>query len=210
MDHELKDAGEALGAALAARSPHRPAPELRDRIVREAIRRGRRGTSTIWSGRRVLAGAAALVVLLAASLAWGLSLNAALAQERGLRAQLADAATKDEVVFEVVDARNVSKTTLRSATDDSPTAPYAKVFVRPDMPYVVAMAGRLAPAPAGREYHFYLDGRRIGTLTPNAGGFAYFVFRGDTVGIGFQQARVLLEPPDATDASGSLVLAAQR
>jgi hypothetical protein len=137
-------------------------------------------------------------------------LNAALAQERSLRTQLADAAAKDEVVFDVVDSRNVAKTTLRSTTDDSPTAPYGKVFVRPDMPYVVAMAGRLPEAPAGEEYHLYLDARRIGTLVPNDAGFAYFVFHSDRVGITYQLARVVLESPDRTDANGSIVLAAPR
>jgi hypothetical protein len=210
MDHELNEAGEALGAALEARSPHRPPAELRDRVVREAVRRGQRGAREAWLRPPFIVGAAALAILLAASLAWGLSLNAALAQERSLRTQLEDAAAKDEVVFDVVDARNVSKTTLRSTTDDSPTAPYGKVFVRPDMPYVVAMAGRLPEAPAGREYHLYLDSRRIGTLTPNDGGFAYFVFRADAVGITYQQARIVLEPPDRTDASGSVILAAPR
>ncbi len=167
MDHELNESGEALGAALDARSPHRPPPELRDRVLREAVRRGQGGTRRSRFGLPFAVGAAALVVLLAASLAWGLSLNAALAQERSLRTQLSDAAAKDEVVFDVVDARNVAKTTLRSTTDDSPTAPYGKVFIRPDMPYVVAMAGRLPEAPTGREYHLYLDARRIGTLAPN-------------------------------------------
>ncbi|HVR89221.1 MAG TPA: hypothetical protein VHG53_06715 [Candidatus Limnocylindria bacterium] len=206
MDHELDDAGEALGAAVAAHSPHRPPPELRERLLREVARRVR--PVRWWARRSIIAGAATLVLLLAGPLAWGLSLNAALAQERSLRTQLEDAATRDEVVFEVVDARNVSKTTLRSPTDDSPTAPYGKVFTRPDMPYVVAMSGRLPRAPAGRAYHLYLDARRIGTLTPNDAGFAYFVFRADAVGITYQQARVVIEAPAATDASGATVLAA--
>src|SRR5207244_3209512 len=109
-----------------------------------------------------------------------------------------------------VDARNVAKTTLRSTTDDSPTAPYGKVFIRPDMPYVVAMAGRLPEAPAGQEYHLYLDTRRIGTLAPNDAGFAYFVFRAEGVGVRVRQARVGLESPDRTDAGGTIVLAAPR
>ena len=204
MDHELDEAGEALGAAVAAHSPHRPSPQLRERLLREIARRGRPAP---WRMRRsIVAGAAALALLLAASLAWGFSLNAALAQERSLRGQLEDAAARDEVVFDVVDARNVSKTTLRSTTDDSPTAPYGKVFTRPDMAYVVAMSGRLRPAPAGREYHLYLDGRRIGTLSPNDGGFAYFVYRSDAVGMNYRQVRVVLEDSGASDASGATVL----
>ena len=99
-----------------------------------------------------------------------------------------------------------SKATLRSPTDDSPTAPYGKVFTRPDMPYVVAMAGRLSPAPSGQEYHLYLDDRRIGTITPNESGFGYFVYRADAVGIAYQQARVVLEPPQTMGASGRVVL----
>lgn len=204
MDHELDEAGEALGAAVAAQSPHRPTPQLRERLLREVAHRRRPVRS--WARPPIIAGALALVLLLAGSLAWGLSLNAALAQERSLRTQLEDAAARDEVVFDVVDARNVGKTTLRSTTDDSPTAPYGKVFIRPDMPYVVAMAGRLPQAPTGREYHLYLDTRRIGTLVPNDGGFGYFVFRADALGITYQRARVILEVPSATDASGATVL----
>src|SRR5258708_20637464 len=204
MDHELNESGEALGAALDARSPHRPPVELRDRVLREAVRRGQSGTRQRGFGLAFAVGTAALVLLLAGSLAWGLSLNAALAQEGSLRRQLSDAAAKDEVVFDVVDARNVTKTTLRSTTDDSPTAPYGKVFIRPDMPYVVAMAGRLPEAPAGQEYHLYLDARRIGPLAPTDAGFAYFVFRADGSGITYRQARVVLEGPDRTDSSGAV------
>src|SRR5438552_14872840 len=108
-----------------------------------------------WRRSALIAGTLAMTLLLAASLAWGLSVNRTLAQERTLLTQLQEAAAKDEIVFEIVDARNVTKATLRSPTDDSPTAPYGKVFTRPDMPYVVAMAGRLSPAPSGQEYHLY-------------------------------------------------------
>ncbi len=208
MDHELNEASEALGAALEARVA-RPDPALRERLLREVSRRGR-SRARVWAPRSTLIFAALALLLLGASLAWGLSQNAALAQERSLRAQFEAAAAKDEVVFDVVDARNVAKTILRSTTDDSPTAPYGKIFVRPDMPYVVAMAGRLPQAPAGREYHLYLDGRRIGTLTPNDAGFGYFVYRADAVGIAYQRARVVLEAPAATDAGGSTILTAPR
>ena len=126
-DRDLNDAGEALLAALAERSPDAPAPALRERLLRQALRR-ERPRLLPWRRSAVIAAAIAVGVLLAASLAWGLSASQTLARERTLLAQLQDAAAKDEVVFEIVDARNVTKTTLRSATDDSPTAPYGKVF----------------------------------------------------------------------------------
>ncbi|TMB76807.1 MAG: anti-sigma factor [Chloroflexi bacterium] len=209
MDKHIDEVGEAVGAALSAHAAERPPVELRDRILRDVARRGRRAPRW-WQQRPILVGAVASGLLLAASLAWGLSLNAALAQERTLRAQLQDAAAKDEVVFEVVDARNVQKTTLRSTVDDSPTAPYAKIFVRPDMPYVVAMVGRLSPPASGRAYHLYLDGRRVGTLAPNDAGFSYFVYRADAVGVSYQQARVVLESESSSDASGQTVLTGSR
>lgn len=202
----LDDAGEALGAALAAHSPHRPDPALRDRVLQDVRRRGRPHSAAFRWRLRAITGATALVLLLAASLAWGISLERALAQERTLRAQLEDATGKDEVVFEVVDARNVAKTTLRSTSDDSPTAPYAKVFVRPDLPYVVAMAGRLPPPGAGREYHLYLNGQRFGTIVPNESGFGYLVSRTDAVGVSYTLARVILEEPASSDAGGVVVL----
>ena len=205
-DRDLNDAGEALLAALAERSPVLPAAAVRERVLRHAMRRERRRLLT-WRRSAMIAGGAAMTVLLVVSLAWGLSANQTLAQERTLRAQLQDTAARNEVVFDIVDARNVSKTTLRSAIDDSPTAPYGKVYTRPDMPYVVAMAGRLPPAPSGREYHLYLDEQRVGTIAPNDAGFGYFVYRADAVGISYQQARLVLEPPQATSATGSLILA---
>ena len=207
MDKETGEIGEALDAALRVRSPHTPPAELRARLLRDVARRGHPRADTAWTAWALRAGAVVVLTLLAASAVWGVSLSAALSQERSLRAQLEDAAARDEVVFDVVDARNVSKTTLRAPNDDSPTAPYAKVFVRPDMPYVVAMAGRLPLAPSGREYHVYLDGRRIGTIAPNDAGFGYFVFRADEVGITYKAARVVLEPSGASDASGLVVLA---
>jgi hypothetical protein len=210
VDKDLETIGEALDAALASRADRAPDASARERLLAAVARRGGPARPRWWRQPPVLVGGAALGLLLAASLGWGLSLNAALAQERTLRSQLSDAAARDEVVFEIVDSRSVAKTTLRSTADDSPTAPYGKVFTRPDMAYVVAMVGRLAPAPHGREYHLYLDGKRIGTLTPNDAGFAYLVFRAENVGISYVQARVVAESPDANDASGSVVLAAQR
>jgi len=204
-DRDLDETGEALLAALAEHSPETPTPALRERILRKAMRH-ERSQPISWRRSALIAGTLAMTLLLAASLAWGLSANRTLAQERTLLTQLQDAAAKDEIVFEIVDARNVIKATLRSPTDDSPTAPYGKVFTRPDMPYVVAMAGRLSPAPSGQEYHLYLDDRRIGTITPNESGFGYFVYRADAVGIAYQQARVVLEPPQTMGASGRVVL----
>src|SRR5439155_1748454 len=103
MDKHIDEVGEAFGAALSAHAAERPPVELRDRILRDVARRGRRAPRW-WQQRPILVGAVASGLLLAASLAWGLSLNAALAQERTLRAQLQDAAAKDEVGFEVSDA----------------------------------------------------------------------------------------------------------
>ena len=205
MDGELNEAGEALSAALAERSPHRPAAGLRDRVLAEVARRGRSRRRSTRASQLVVV-VAALVLLLAGSLAWGAAQARALADERSLRQQLEAAAAKDEIVFDVVDARNVSRVTLHSTVDDSPTAAYGKVFTRPDMPYVVAMAGRLPPPPAGAEYHLYLDDRVIGSLVPNESGFGYFVYRADAVGISYRRARLVVEPPQSTTATGTLVL----
>jgi len=199
------DVGEALLAAIGERAAP-PADALRERVLQRAVR-GEPRRSRIAGWPTVAVGGAALAaVVVIASLLWGVSANAQLAQERSLLAQLQDAAAKDEVVFDIVDARNVSKTTLRSTTDDSPTAPYGKVFTRPDLPYVVAMAGRLPPAPSGQEYHLYLDDHRVGTILPNDAGFGYFVFRAVSVGIAYQRASLVLEPPQAASATGTVVL----
>jgi ABC-type multidrug transport system fused ATPase/permease subunit len=204
-EREITESGEALLASLGERALTPPAA-LRERVLQRAAR-GERGTAALWRVPRAawLASIVATAIVVA-SIAWGIAAQQALAQERSLLAQLQDAAAKDEVVFDIVDARNVNKTTLRSANDDSPTAPYGKVFTRPDMPYVVAMAGRLPPAPNGQEYHLYLDDQRIGTIAPNDGGFGYFVFRAASVGIAYQRATLLLESPQAASATGTVIL----
>ncbi len=207
-DRDLEPAGEALLAALGEGSSQAPPAVLRERVFQATARQQPRSARARAIARpAALAAGLALVVMAAVSAAWGISANQSLAQERSLLAQLQDAAAKDEVVFDVVDARNVNKATLRSPSDESPTAPYGKVFTRPDMPYVVAMAGRLPPAPAGQEYHLYLDDVRVGTIVPNDAGFGYFVYRAGAVGIAYQRARLVLEAPQSTSASGTTVVA---
>ena len=69
-DGDVKDAGEALLAALAGHSLSAPPSALRDRVIRGALRRERRPVSW-WPRPAVIGGAVALVVLLAGALAWG-------------------------------------------------------------------------------------------------------------------------------------------
>lgn len=203
---ELKSYREelsALPAALAARSPHRLPAALKDGVLAAALERrlGRRRMPSRWA-----LAAAAGFVLFAATLAWGMSLNAALADERTLLSQLRDAAGGQEVVFEVVGASNASKVFLR-APGGGPTAPYGQVFTRPDSSQVVAMAGRLPAAPSGQSYHLWLTESGAtalaGTITPNASGFGYFVFDAGHRGPSYQSARLILQPNGSNTPTGT-------
>lgn len=194
-----------LPAALAARSPLRLPPGLKDRVLASVAERrsaGRRSPS-----RWALA-AAVTFVLFMGTLAWGLSLNRALADERTLLSQLRDAAGGQEVVFEVVGASNATKVFLR-APGGGASAPYGQVFSRPDSSQVVAMAGRLPAAPPGQSYHLWLaeGGTTLlaGTIAPNASGFGFFVLDAGHRGPMYQSARLILQPNGSTAPAGAPV-----
>jgi len=199
-----------LPDALAARSPHRLPPQLRDRVIAAARARGtaRPRFPRVWA-----LAATAAAVLLAASLAWGLSLNRALADERTLLAQLRDSAAGQETVFEVVGAANATKVFLR-APGGGPSAPYGQVFTRPDSSQVVAMAGRLPGAPAGQSYHLWLTENGVtslaGTITPNESGFGYFVFDAGHRGPAYASARLILQPNGSTAPAGTPIASFQQ
>jgi hypothetical protein len=190
-------------AALAAAGPSALSPAVRDRVMRMASRRliGSRIAAT-------LAVAAALLVVVA--VAWNVQLTQTLAQERELYRRLAG---EQEIVFEVVDSPRTAKIFLRPPVSGS-TA-YGKVFVRPDLPFVVAMAGRLAAPPQGQTYHVWLTldtGETLlaGTLGVNADGFGSLVYEADQSGVAIASARVTLQPMGATAPEGVPVVFGSR
>jgi hypothetical protein len=154
--------------------------------------------------------AAALLVVLALSLLWGVRLSDALDQERAMRASVAaHFSRQQEIVLEVVDAAEATRVILRSPDTDSPA--YGKLFTRPDLPHVVAMAARLPIPPQGQTYHLWLtsEGRTFlaGVLPVNDQGFGLLTFDADHDGPVYEAARLTLQAAGAEAPSGETVLA---
>jgi hypothetical protein len=153
--------------------------------------------------------AACLVLLLVGlSVAWGLEQRSALAREKSLRTELEAMIGQQEVVLEVVDSNRTVKSQLRATEPDS-TA-YGKLYTRPDMPWVVALAGRLPAKSEEEVYNLWLtrDGREelAGPLEINANGFALILFDAGVNGPVYESARVLRQLPGADAADGTTVV----
>jgi hypothetical protein len=194
---EYAEAVDALPAALAAAGPTRLDPALRSRLLRRLGRPRRLRVSTAVAS---LASAAAVILLL-----WATQLNQTLATERALYAQLAG---QQEIIFEVVDSPEATRAVLRPPVSGSTS--YGKVFTRPDLPFVVAMAGRLPTPPESQQYHLWLerdDGFVLaGTLPVNGDGFGALVYVDARNGPVFLSARITLQPLGAREPAGVPVL----
>jgi hypothetical protein len=191
-----------LPAALAAASPSAPDPAVLRRVLAVAAR------PPLWPRVAALAVAAAAFVLIAVGV-WNLSLTQTIAHERDVYRRLAG---QQEIVFEVVDSPRSTKTSLKAPVSGS-TA-YGKVYVRSDLPFVVAMAGNLPPVPGGQSYYLWLTldtGETVlaGTLKPEEG-FASLVYQADRNGPVFQSVRVTAQAPGATAPEGVPVIFASR
>jgi hypothetical protein len=150
-----------------------------------------------------------LSILLALSLAWGLQLNVALAQERAWRAELANMIGQQEVVLEIVDSREATKAFLRPV--ESGSSSYGKLWTHPDFPDVVAMAGRLPPPPAEQAYHLWVthagQTRLAGVMTVNDQGFGLLIFQDDHPGPVYDAAQLSLQPLGTYTPGGATILA---
>lgn len=196
---EYADVADALPEALALAAPSAVSPSARSWLL-TAVRPSRRRLPIL----RLTA--AAVMVALIASVILGVRLNHALAQERARMQQLT---SREEIVFEVVDASSGTKLALRPPVPGSTS--YGKVFTRPELPYVVAMAGRLPEAPADKVYHLWLtfgDGQtvRAGIIEPNAAGFGSLVYDARSDDPRPEHARITLDQPGATQPGGVPVL----
>lgn len=201
---ELDALADALGevdfmiASIPAEPP--PAP-LRQRVL-EAVEPAARELSPARPPRlaglrlRVVSAAAVVALLvLAISLVRVDQLSHSLAQERQQRAELAAIVEDREVVLEVVDSATTVRRVLRATTPDSRS--YGKLFTRPDLAHVVAMAARLPQAPEGERYLLWLtlDGRQFlaGAFDVNADGFGQLVLDADRNGPLYESALVTLQ-----------------
>jgi hypothetical protein len=158
----------------------------------------------VWPRIAGIAVAAAAMVLIAIG-AWNVQLTQTIAQEREIYRRLAG---QQEIVFEVVDSPRSTRIRLQSPVTGS-TA-YGKVFVRSDLPFVVAMAGNLPPAPAGQAYHLWLtldSGETVLAGTMSApDGFGSLVYQAGRNGPAFQSIRLTAQPSGATAPDGVPVI----
>jgi hypothetical protein len=192
----------ALPRALAVASPVPPSDVAAQRIRRVIRRRERRS-------RIATIVAAVAVVMLVVAAGWIVRSERTLADERDRSERLI---TEQEIIFEVVDSPERDRIVLLPPDDDDADR-YGKVFTRPDLPFVVVMAGLLPEPDEGLTYHVWLtfdDGSTtlVGLLTPNEDGFAPLVYTTDSTGPKIADAAVTAQPAGATEPDGEPVLTA--
>lgn len=214
---------EALPEVLAARSTL-PVPEaLRGKVLAAVTASAdapttSAGASTIPSearrasvspSRRRSWGRLAAAVLVVLLLAWSTGATLALALERSARSELNRLLTKQEIVLEVVDSAKTTKVLMRSTQSGSRA--YGKVYKRPDLPYVVAMAARLTPPAEGQVYALWgreagaAQATQLGTMTVNADGFGLLVFQIEAAQLPYEELQVVLQAENAASAGQSVV-----
>jgi anti-sigma factor RsiW len=166
----------------------------------------RRGWSRWWRPRTLGTLAATLVAVLA--LGWGVQLSFALARERALRAEFDTIISGQQaLVVDIIDSPKTVKALLRATQPGSKA--YGKIFIRPDMPNVVVMAGRLPPPPTGQAYRVWLTSgsttRLAGQLALNAG-FGALILDAGQAGPVYDSAQVVLQSSGSTSPAGTIVL----
>ncbi len=200
----LRDPAEGLALLVAADAddaaalpPLRPPPAASPVVQPTAERRHARSTPLRAPSR---AAVFALVVLLVGALGfWTGRVSHSEAQERQLRQELSGMVERQEVVLEVVDGANTVKRLLRSTTGSTA---YGKVYTRPGIPHLVAMAGRLEALADDSTYELTLtvggEERDVGLLRVERTGFGLLVvdFPGDPPP--FEAARVVRRGADGS------------
>lgn len=229
---DLARTAATLPHALAAASALTPPPALKQRLMQrldaslaadETVQAPPHAASdeplrlspvrrSLSQGPWRLAARVAAVLVLAFSLTWGVRLTDALERERALRAEyvglVEQVVGQQELVFEVIGFDDTTRRFLQAQQPGSTS--YGKLFTRPSMPYVVAMAGRLPQAPPGAEFHLWLTsgGRTIaaGVLTVDERGFGLLVFTADQLGPSYELAVVTLQLAGRTEPAGMEIL----
>jgi len=204
--NEYVEVTSKLPHALVSASALPLPPEIKSHLLQTmTVERSSARTLAIPFRRRPRLVTWGLAILLAFSLAWGLQLNVALAQERALRSEFANLVDQQEIVLEVIDSSKTTKAFLRATTSDSKS--YGKLFTRSDFPDVVAMAGRLPVPPAAQGYHLWVtkEGQTYlaGIMKVNEKGFGLLVFSADEPGPVYEAAQLILQPIGSTSRIGT-------
>jgi hypothetical protein len=207
---ELDAVATRLPGALAAASALQPPAGLREQVLAAADASDQRAARRPRSMRRRTLAVALAAALPALVLGWAAGFQQASARESDRREELARQLGVEELVFEVVDARETDRVFLRTTREQGPFArSYGKLYTRPDLPNVVAFAARLPEAPEGRAYHLWLT---VGSQTELAGvltvrdGFGLVVFRARRPGPRYAAALLTLQKPGANTPAGTRVL----
>jgi hypothetical protein len=192
---EMPEAADALTAALAAASRHRPPPELRQRVVRKVVRGLR--LAPIWR----YAAVAAIVASITGIVTWNAA-AAQLATSRHANADVAQLEATNEVVFDVIACKGGHVAVLRATQPGA--ASYGKLYTCPASEDVVFMSGKLSAPSSGRTYELWLTGvggtRLQGALQvwPSLTGSGYYfgsiTFKADQKDPTYEEAQLTLQP----------------
>jgi anti-sigma-K factor RskA len=194
---ENPEAADALTAALAAASPHRPPPELRARVLRHSVRKGR--LVSAWRYATV----AALVAAVTGIVTWNVAAAQQQVRSRSANPDVAQLEATNEVVFDVIACKGGHVALLKAVQSGS--VGYGKLYTCPASNDVVFMSGKLSPAPSDMEYELWLteDGvtRLQGRLKvwPSLTGSGYYfgaiTLKADQKDPSYEAAQLTLQPP---------------
>ncbi len=208
-DHpeEMPEAADALTAALAAASPHRPPTELRARVLRRTVRTGR-----LASPLRYVA-VAAIVAAVTGIVTWNVAADQQLAGSRRANPDVAQLETTNEVVFDVIACKG-GRVALLKATQ-SGSMGYGKLYTCPTSDDVVFMSGKLSPPASGKEYDLWLTENGVTrfqgrlkvwpSLTGSGYHFGSITFKADQKDPSFQAALLTLQPPGGTEPDNPIL-----
>lgn len=204
---QAPEVAAALVAALAAASPHRPSPELRERVLRRAALRPR--LLGLWRYAAVAVAAA----MLAGGATWSLSPHPERVSAKADNADLAKLEATNEVVFDVISCKDGHLAVLRATQPGSMS--YGKLYTCSASDDVVFMSGKLAPPGAGKEYELWLTQRgqtrlegRLAVWPSLAGSGYYFgsiTFKGGGRGPAYEFAELTLQAPNGGSPENPIV-----
>jgi hypothetical protein len=208
---QLRATVDELPAALAAVTPVRPHPALKQRVLLNVLAPPKR-RRTLY--RRLLpAVAAAAIVMVGVSGAYALNVRAQLARDQVLKQQAVEKVQtmmdpRDQArVLDVIDSSTTQKRVLRSVDPDHPEM-YGKLWTRTDGTDVVAMVGRMPQPGPGAQLDLVLtttEGRTVdaGRLKVDKDGFCLLLFAADRKGPTYRSAVVMEDSTPMVEWQGS-------
>jgi hypothetical protein len=203
---EMPEAADALTAALAAASPHRPPPELGERVLRKAVRGPL--LAPIWRYTAV----AVIVAAVTGIVTWNVA-AAQLATSRHANADVAQLEATNEVVFDVIACKGGHVAVLRATQQSSVS--YGKLYTCAASDAVVFMSGKLSAPPSGRAYELWLTREGVTRLQgslqvwPSLTGSGYYfgsiTFKAGQKDPSYDAAQLTLQPPGSATPDNTVL-----